>query len=103
MSEEKETDYIMGIGDDIELAQGIKKKLRVGTIKQIKDVSELFKDKLMKIKHAIQQDDEKKSEEQIKKWIEILNIVLIEGLTREEFDNSIPEAMENAVDRFLFS
>jgi len=101
--ENNELDLIMGIGPEIPLSADIKKKLRVGTIKQIKDVGELYRDGLLKIKFAIQQSDPEKVEEQIGKWVEILNLIFIEGFTREEFDDSIPEQMEATVDRFLFA
>jgi hypothetical protein len=96
-------DLIMGIGPELKFSAEITKKLRVGTIKQIREVGELYRDGLIRIKPAVQLSDKEKSEEQILKWVEILNIVTIEGFTREEFDDSIPEQMEAAVDRFLFA
>jgi myo-inositol-1-phosphate synthase len=98
MEAEKQMDLILGIGPEHQFADGLTKKIRVGTVKQLKDVGELYKDKLKRPKFAIYNDDE----EQITKWVEILNIICIEGFSREEFDNSIPEQMESAVDRFLF-
>lgn len=97
-----EMDLILGIGPEHSFSADIKKKLRVGTIKQIKEVGELYRDGLIRIKIAVQLEDESRREEQINKWVEILNIVTIEGFTREEFEDSIPEQMETAVDRFLF-
>jgi hypothetical protein len=54
------------------------------------------------LKSAVYREDGER-EQQMEKWVEILNMVLIEGFTREEFEDSIPELMESAVDRFLFS
>ena len=102
MDDEKQMDLIMGIGPEHSFGPEIKKKLRVGTIKQIKEVVELYRDGLLRVKIAVQLDDEKRREEQINKWVEILNMVTIEGFTREEFEDSIPEQVESAVERFLF-
>jgi hypothetical protein len=99
----EEMDLIMGIGPEHKFSAEITKKLRVGTIKQIRDVGQLYRDGLLRIKSAVYQKEPEKAEEQIKKWVEILNIVTIEGFTREEFDDCIPEQMEAAVDRFLFA
>lgn len=99
---EDQMNLIMGIGPVLNVAPDIKKTLRVGTIKQIKEVGELYKGGLLRMKSALYREDQER-EENIIKWVEILNIVLIEGFTREEFDDSIPELMESAVDRFLFS
>lgn len=101
--EEKEMDLLMGIGPEVSFAPDIKRRLRIGTIKQIRDVGTLYKDGLMKIKFAIHQEDADKVDEQINKWVEILNIICIDGFSREEFEDSVPEQMESAVDRFLFS
>ncbi|WP_135552110.1 hypothetical protein [Paenibacillus cymbidii] len=94
-------DLLTGIGPEVQLGDGITKRLRVGTIKQIRDVGALYKDKLLRAKAAVMREGAEQ-EEQITKWVEILNLVLIEGFTREEFEDSVPELMESAVDRFLF-
>lgn len=99
--EENQMNLILGIGPEIQFSEEVKKTLRVGTIKQIREITELYKDGLLKIKALIHRQDDMES--QITKWIDILNLILIEGFTREEFDNSIPELMERAVDQFLFS
>lgn len=96
------TDLIMGIGPEVQLSSTVKKTLRVGTIKQIRDVGELYRDKLLRIKYAINREQPDEAEVQVQKWVDILNMVLIEGFTREEFDDCIPEQMEAVVDRFLF-
>jgi hypothetical protein len=98
---EDQMNLIMGIGPAIALSGDINKVLRVGTIKQLKEVGELYKNGLLRIKYAITKD-EAESEVQIERWVEILNMVFVEGFTREEFDNSIPELMAEAVERFLF-
>lgn len=103
MLEDNQMDLIMGVGPEHQFGPEIKKKLRVGTIKQIKEVGELWRDGLLRPKGVIQLEDESRREEQISKWVEILNMVTIEGFTREEFDDSIPEQMEQAVERFLFN
>jgi hypothetical protein len=95
---ENEMNPILGIGPEHSFAEGLTKKLRVGTVKQIKEVGELYKDNLVRPKFAVYRGDE----EQINKWVEILNIICIEGFAREEFDDSIPEQAEAAVERFLF-
>lgn len=99
---EDQMDLIMGVGPEFQFAPEIKKKLRVGTVKQIKDVRELYNDGLLRIKFAVNQKDQKDIDTQIDKWVEVLNIITIEGFSREEFEDSIPEQMESAVDRFLF-
>lgn len=99
---EDQMNLIMGIGPIIVLAPDVKKTLRVGTIKQIKDVAELYNSGLVSIKFSAHKK-EVEYEEYTGRWIEILNIILIEGFNREEFENSIPELMESAVNRFLFS
>lgn len=90
---------ILGIGPEIKFSTEIEKKLRVGTVKQLKDVGELYKDIPKRPKSAIYENDEV----QINKWVEILNIICLEGFSREEFEDSIPELMEDAVVRFLFA
>jgi len=89
---------IMGIGPEIQLSADIKKTLRVGTVKQIKEVGELYREGLKTVKSSVFQNDE----ESIGTWVEILDMVCVEGFTREEFDNSIPGQVEDAVSRFLF-
>lgn len=100
--EDTQMDLIMGIGPTITLSPEVKKTLRVGTIKQIKEVGALYKDGLTRIKHAVVFQEGEELESTIDKWTEILNIILIEGFTREEFEEYIPELLEEAVDRFLF-
>lgn len=97
MENSEEMKLIMGIGPALELADGISKTLRVGTIKQLEDVGELYRGGLSHIKYAVY----KQEDEHIERWIEILNIIFVEGFTREEFYNSYPELMEKAVERFL--
>lgn len=89
---------IMGVGPEIQTSELFTKTLRVGTIKLLEDVGTLYKDGLIRIKSAIFNKDE----EQINKWVEILDVVFVDGFSREEFDESIPELMEDAVHRFLF-
>lgn len=103
MNDEKQMELIMGIGPEHQFGPDITKKLRVGTIKQIKEVGELYRDGLLRVKVAVQLDDEGRRDEQINKWVEILDMVTIDGFTRKEFDDSIPEQLESAVERFLFS
>lgn len=98
MEDQNQMNLIMGIGPEHQFSVEITKKLRVGTVKQLKDVGELYKENLVRPKFAIYKNDE----EQINKWVEILNIICIEGFTREEFEHSIPEQAEAAVERFLF-
>jgi myo-inositol-1-phosphate synthase len=93
-----EMNVIMGIGPEHSFSDNLKKTIRVGTVKQLKDVGELYKDNLKRPKFAVYNGDET----EIQKWVEILNIICVEGFTREEFDDSIPEQMESAVERFLF-
>jgi hypothetical protein len=99
---EDQTKQLMGIGPEVQLGADTTKTLRIGTIKQIREVTELYSDGLLRIKAAANQRDKEKAEEQTVRWVEILNIVLIEGFSREEFDDSIPEQMESAVEQFLF-
>jgi hypothetical protein len=99
---EDQMNLIMGIGPVIALSEDVKKTIRVGTIKQLKDVGDIHKTAgLFRIKYA-NQKEESEREIQIDRWVEILNLIFVEGFTREEFDNSIPELMAGAVDQFLF-
>lgn len=93
---------LMGIGPEYSFGPEIKKRLRVGTLKQIKEVGDLWRDGLLRPKYVIMQDDETKREEQITKWVQILNMITIEGFTKEEFMDSIPEQVELAVEQFLY-
>ncbi|WP_274362756.1 hypothetical protein [Paenibacillus thermotolerans] len=102
MNEDEQIELIMGIGPKHQFGPEITKKLRVGTIREIKEVNELWRDGLLRTRSIILLDDDKRRIEQIDKWVEILNMVTIEGFTREEFEDSIPEQMELAVERFLF-
>lgn len=96
---ENEMKLIMGIGPEHPFSDSVKKTMRVGTVKQLEDVGELYQDGLKRPKGAIYSKDE----EQIGRWVEILSIICVEGFTREEFNDSIPEQVEAAVERFLFA
>lgn len=102
MEQEEQMNLIMGIGPEVQFSADITKRVRVGTVKQIKEVNELYSDGLLKIKFSVAIGSEEEKEAAAGKWIEILNIICIEGFTKEEFEDSIPELMESAVDRFLF-
>lgn len=97
--ENKDMKRILGIGPEHALADGFNKTLRIGTVKQLQDAGSLYKNNLIRTKYAIYKGDE----EAISTWVELLNLIFIEGFTREEFNDSLPEQMEEAVDRFLLS
>lgn len=103
MEDQEKMNRIMGIGPEVSLSDTVSKTLRVGTIKQIRDVAAIYKDDLRSIKPIVSVIDESEQGEQIGKWVDIMNLIFIEGFTREEFEDSIPELMEEAVERFLFS
>ncbi|MEK5415178.1 hypothetical protein [Paenibacillus sp. FSL L8-0708] len=100
--EQEKTDLIMGIGPSIQLSADVKKTLRVGSIKQIKEVGALYKDGLSRIKHAAVFEEGEEQEATFNKWTEILNMVFIEGFERSGIEDFIPEVLEEAVERFLF-
>lgn len=100
--ENEQMNLIMGIGPMVQFSPDIKKTLRVGTVKQIKEVNELHSDGLIKIKYSVNIGTDDEKEAAAGKWVEILNIICIEGFTKEEFEDCIPELMESAVERFLF-
>lgn len=95
---DEQMNQLMGIGPVHSFSADTTKTLRVGTVKQLKDVGAMYKDGLITVKAAVFKGDE----EQINKWVEILSVICVEGFTREEFEDSVPEQMESAVDRFLF-
>ncbi|AIQ29371.1 hypothetical protein P40081_15340 [Paenibacillus sp. FSL P4-0081] len=103
MEDQEKMDLILGIGPKVTLSPDVTKTLRVGTLKQIKEVGALYKDGLTQLKYAavFQEGDEQKAT--YDKWSEILNIVFIEGFDGAEIEEYIPEVLEEAVDRFLFS
>ncbi|ANY70409.1 hypothetical protein BBD42_30865 [Paenibacillus sp. BIHB 4019] len=100
--EQQNIDLIMGIGPTVQFAADVSKTIRVGTIKQIKEVAAIYNSGIYRIKPAVSVAKEEESETMVSNWVEILNMICIDGFTREEFDNSIPELMESAVDRFLY-
>jgi|GEM_PF-2742297 hypothetical protein len=103
MEEENQMDLIMGIGPTVPFSADVKKTVRVGTVKQVREVAELYKEGgLLRIKPSISLNEGDEQEKAIAKWLEILSIICIEGFTREEFEDSIPELLEAAVERFLF-
>lgn len=92
-------DKLLGFGPAHSFSADLTKTLRIGTIGQLKDVRDMYKDKLKTVKAAVFDEDE----EQIEKWVEILNVICMEGFTREEFSDSIiPDQVDSAVARFLF-
>ncbi len=99
---EDQMNLIMGFGPEVQFSAEIKKTIRVGTVKQIREVAELYKDGLRQMKPTVTLSEGEEQEKAIAKWVEILNIICIQGFTREEFEDGIPELMESAVDRFLF-
>ncbi|OMF37433.1 hypothetical protein BK133_05095 [Paenibacillus sp. FSL H8-0548] len=99
--EQEQMNLIMGIGPELQFSADIKKTIRVGTVKQIKEVNELHNDGLIKIKYSLAIGTPEEKEVATAKWVEILNIICIEGFDKEEFEDSIPELMESAVERFL--
>lgn len=101
MEEQDQMDLIMGIGPEVQLSVDLKKRIRVGTVKQVKEVGTLYREGLMRIKHILVYQEEEEKDKGIAQWVEILNLILIEGFVREEFDDCIPELLEGAVDRFL--
>lgn len=103
MEDQEKMDLIMGIGPKVTLSSEVSKTLRVGTLKQIKEVGALYKDGLTQLKYAavFQDGDEQKAT--YDKWSEILNIVFIEGFDGTGIEEFFPEVLEEAVDRFLFS
>jgi hypothetical protein len=93
----------MGIGPEHSFSADIKKKLRVGTVKQLKEVGELYKDlRWVKFIVTLEKDNPQEYEQELNKWLEVLNIITIEGFTREEFEDSFPDSLGNAISRFLY-
>ncbi|PWW06335.1 hypothetical protein DFQ01_103237 [Paenibacillus cellulosilyticus] len=100
--QQQDLDLIMGIGPIVQFSTEIKKQVRVGTVKQIKEVGELYTSGLKTLKYALVFTNKENPDADIEKWLEILNMILIEGITREELNDCIPELVEAAVERFLF-
>jgi hypothetical protein len=110
--EDKSLEQSLNIGSEISLFDGCIKHVKIGSIKLIRDVRHLMKNKEYKFSMSIGREKwEAEGERQEIDWpaIEVahkqaFSMVLIEGLTEEEYDNVDEDGikeLDNLLQRFL--
>lgn len=115
--EEKTLDQTLNIGSTVKLAEGIKKTIKVGTIKLIREVRQHAKNlKGLRFSFVIGRDPiepNKVGDEDIpaidcpaieKAYLKAFNMIFVEGLTDEEVEQVDMEGikeLDDVLDRFL--
>ncbi|AIQ70358.1 hypothetical protein [Paenibacillus graminis] len=104
-------DQTLNIGNEIKLAEGIVKNIKIGSIGLIRKVRQLMKDKQYSFSYSIGRDTwtgEVNGEEKTidfpaveAAYREAFSLVLVDGLTDEEYEQSNVEVLDTLLDRFL--
>lgn len=112
VKEEQALDQTLNVGSEIRLGEGIIKHVKIGTIGLIRQVRQIMKDKGYTFSFSIGRDkipatddrpeiDLPAVEEAYKK---AFNLVLVEGLTEEEYENVDEDGLkvlDDLLNRFL--
>lgn len=111
-NEEKALDQTLNIGSEIRLAEGIVKHVKIGTIGLIRRVRQIMKGKEYKFSFSIGRDKLPATDERPEidfpaveaAYKEAFNLVLVEGLTDEEYENVDEDGLkelDELLSRFL--
>ncbi|MCU6797997.1 hypothetical protein OB236_38320 [Paenibacillus sp. WQ 127069] len=105
-------DQSMNIGTEVRLSEGCTKSVKIGSIKLIREIRQLMKGNEYKFSYSIGRD--KWDAEEDRKEIdwpkvetvhkEAFRLVLVEGLTEEEYENVDEqgiEVLDKLLERFL--
>jgi hypothetical protein len=106
-------DQSMNIGTEIRLSEDCTKHVKIGSIKLIREVRQTMKDTAHRFSYSIGRDLwEAKEDQKEVDWPKVeatykqaFNMVLVEGLTEEEYDNVDEEGikeLDTLLDRFLY-
>ncbi|MNC01531.1 hypothetical protein D3C75_488820 [compost metagenome] len=108
---EKEIDQTLNIGEEVELAKGIVKNVKIGSIGLIRKVRQLMKDKQYSFAYSVARDvwtGEVNGEEKTidfpaveAAYREAFSLVLEGGLTDEEYEQANVEVLDILLNRFL--
>ncbi|MDF2651695.1 MAG: hypothetical protein K0Q73_7500 [Paenibacillus sp.] len=112
MSENETLNQSLNIGTEIRLSEGCLKNIKIGSIKLIREVRQKMKDYPYKFSYSIGREkwatedggkeiDWPKVEAAYK---EAFNLVLVDGLTDDEYENTDEEGikeLDTLLDRFL--
>ena len=110
--EDKTLDQSLNIGSEIMLFDGCTKHVKIGSIKLIREVRQKMKDSAYKFSHSIGREkwDAESDRKEIDwpkietNYKEAFNMVLVEGLTEDEYDQVDEEGIKELDDlltRFL--
>ncbi|MHA6530184.1 hypothetical protein [Paenibacillus sp. BAC0078] len=104
-------DQTLNIGDEVQLAEGIVKNVKIGSIGLIRKVRQLMKDKQYSFSYSIGRDawtGEVNGEVKTidfpaveAAYREAFSLVLVDGLTDEEYEQANVEVLDTLLDRFL--
>lgn len=110
--EEQTLDQTLNIGTEIELAEGIVKHVKIGTIGLFRKVRQIMRGKEYKFSFSIGRDKSPATEDRKEidfpavedAYKEAFNLVLVEGLTDEEYENvdeNGVKELDDLLNRFL--
>ncbi|ODA09245.1 hypothetical protein [Paenibacillus polymyxa] len=112
MSTDKQLDKTLNIGTEIPLGEGIIKHVKIGTIALIRQVRQLMSGNEYKFSFSIGREKWDATEDRAEVdwpkvealYKEAFNLVLVEGLTEEEYENVDEEGikeLDGLLERFL--
>jgi hypothetical protein len=101
-------DQSLNIGSEVTLAEGCVKHVKVGSVKLIREVRQKMKDIPYRYVFCVGRDKRKLGEEEVDcpaieaTYREAFGMVLVEGLTDEEYENANVQELDTLLDRFLY-
>lgn len=112
VKDEQSLDQTLNIGSEITLGEGIVKHVKIGTIGTIRKVRQIMKGKEYKFSFSIGRDKMPATDTRPEidfqaveaAYKEAFNLVLVEGLTEEEYENVDEnglEELDELLTRFL--
>lgn len=113
VKEEQALDQTLNIGSEIRLGEGIVKHVKVGTIGTIRKVRQIMKGKEFRFSYSIGRDKLPATDGRPEidlpaieaAYKEAFNLVLVEGLTDEEYENVDEDGLkvlDDLLNRFLY-
>ncbi|WP_256700938.1 hypothetical protein [Paenibacillus sp. P46E] len=102
-------DQTLNIGTEIQLAEGIVKNVKIGSIGLIRKVRQVMKAAPYKFSTSVGRDKWPATEDRAEvdwplieaAYREAFNLVLVDGLTDEEYEQANVEVLDTLLDRFL--
>nr|WP_052476324.1 hypothetical protein [Cohnella kolymensis] len=101
-------DQSLNIGPEVTLAEGLTKHVKIGSVKVIREVRQKMKDIPYRFAFCVGREKRKLGDEEVDfpaieaSYREAFGMVLVEGLTDEEYENANVQELDTLLDRFLY-